>query len=145
MLSDPLTVKGLDLNASTTISTLTVGDFAITDVAPGKSVRKCSVAITTGGPAVLTISHSESNENKPAKTDRSLVRLDFLCKDVNGREMNAFAYAVIGIPRGAVDYQDPESPLSPRVVAEALIGALCGITASALSVTRLDKVLAGEP
>jgi hypothetical protein len=145
MLSDPLTIKGVSLSAHSTISPSGVDSFATTDVAPGRTVRQCSISAITGGPATLTISHSVSNDNKPAKTDRSLLRLDFLVKDSSGREMNAYAYAVVGIPRGAYYYNDGTQALSGVAVAQMLIGALCGVTASALDEARITRVLAGEP
>jgi len=144
MLSDPTTIKGISLAAHTTISVSTSDSYATIDVAPGKSVRKCSSSAVSGGPATLTISHSVSNDNKPAKTDRALVRIDYLVKDSEGREMNAYAYAVIGIPRGATMYNSQDEFESIMVV-QSLIGALSGITASALDETRITRVLAGEP
>jgi len=86
-----------------------------------------------------------SNDNKPAKTDRTLIRIDGLVKDVAGREMNAYAYMVAGIPRGAYYYADPETALEAIALVQGLLGAACGITASALDETRIARVLAGEP
>jgi len=145
MLSDPLTLKYLDLSSHTTVSVGSVGSFATVDVSPGKSVRQASGNGITAGPATLTIAHSVSNENKPAKTDRSLVRLDLLCKDALGREMTMFAYTVFGVPRDARTYSSDLDPVASVYLAQAMAGILCGITATALDESRVTRILAGEP
>jgi len=149
MLTDPLNVKSLSLPAHTAITVLSTDSFAVTDIAPGKSVRVGALASATGTPeANLTISHSVSNENKPSKTDRTLVRIDLKYKDLNGRELLAYAYMVVGIPRGAVD--PSFQPISVATLGSTLVSALLGVvavsaTAATLDETKILRILAGEP
>lgn len=150
MLPDPLSVKSLDLPAHTAITIITTDSFAVTDVSPGRTVRACSALTSLGGDnpkARLTISHSVSNENKPTKTDRVLVRLDADLFDVQGNPtLVGSAYLVLATPRGAYVDSAQTDGFSTRLLFETLLGVVCVSTsASTLSETNLDRIIAGEP
>lgn len=147
MLTDPLTVKHPTLSAASAITVATTESFATTDVAPGKSVRQCSSSFLTGGgnamPAILTIAHSVSNDNKPVLTDRTLIRFDNRVTNVAGAELNAYGYAVFGVPRGATDGNDAIDVV--RLV-QQLVGLLAvSPSAATLSSANILRILAGEP
>jgi len=150
MLTDPLNVKSLSLAAHTAITVLETQSFATVDVAPGKTVRKGLLTVASDPlPATLIISHSVSNENKPAKTDRTLIRFDVLTKDSQGVEMTAYAYLVLGVPRGTVNRSDG-SPWAVTDFRLGVLSALLGVTgvstsAATLDETKIDRVIAGEP
>ena len=150
MLADPFVLKTLSIAANTAITVGQTDSFVTIDPGAGRSVRSCkSYANSALGAATLTIAHSVSNENKPAVTDRHLMRLDFAVSDKEGRAMNAFAFALFGVPRGIWDVANDEAAdISTQAyqMATALIGALAVNPASAaLSTTRLSAFLAGEP
>jgi len=151
MLTDPLAIKTLSLVAHTAITVLETQNFAVVDISPGKSVRVGSLTVANDIlPAKLTISHSVSNENKPAKTNRTLVRFDIeTVPDSSGRMMSCYAYAVIGIPVGGVT-SDGATLISLAQYRQALVAALRGAlgvssSAATLDETKIDRVLAGEP
>jgi len=150
MLVDPLPVKCLSLGAASAISVLSTESFALLDLAPGKSVRKASAISPTGasGPATLTISHSVSKENGVIPTDRLLVRLDMdqlsLDSDIPSGNTKAFAYIVIGTPRGAFDSNG--AAFDSVVLFEALLGVVAvSPTAATLSNANLYRMRNGEP
>jgi len=150
MLADPFVLKSLSIVANTAITVGQTDSFVTIDPGAGRSVRACkSYSNNALGAAVLTIAHSVSNENKPAVTDRHLMRLDFAVNDKEGRAMNAFAFALFGVPRGIWDNANDEAADASSqsyAMACALIGALAVNPASAaLSSTRLGAFLAGEP
>jgi len=148
MLSDPLVIKVPTLSAHSALTIAESDSFARVDAGDGSARYTCpAVLISTGGsgsPATLKIAHSVSNENKPAKTDRTLARLDFLVKDAEGREMTAFVYAVVGVPRGALTSADGDE-LSALIMTQVLVGVLAvSSTAATLDETKLTRILAGE-
>jgi len=154
MLADPLVIKSPDLGAASAITVVETNSYALIDAGPGRSVRVCNPATFYGQncarPATLTISHSVSNENKPVKTNRSLIRLDFSLENSSGQELKAYAYAVIGAPEGTSLAAPMGDPITASecglALAQALIGALgTSSTAATLSSTKITRVLAGEP
>jgi hypothetical protein len=99
----------------------------------------------------MRISHSESNENKPEKTKRVLVRLDatnMIASD--GTDQQAFAYAVIGMPAKAAysnvaDATSASDPFTAVQLVQALIAALAvSNSAYTLDETRIPRLVAGE-
>jgi len=153
MLTDPLVVKSLDPTPATAVTVLDTNSYPIIDAGPGRSVRRCAAPAFGGGfsfirPATLTISHSVSGENGSTKTDRALLRLDFLIEDANGKELKMFAYAVFGIPQGTL-YADPTNPMTSTQVRNGLLGALSGLllsseTAATFDEAKFARVIAGE-
>lgn len=153
MLADPFVLKSLSVAANTAITVGATSSFVTIDPGAGRSVRKTSAMNGLGfslePEAVLTLAHSVSNENKPAVTDRHLMRLDVGVTDKEGRAMNAFAFALFGIPRGIYDLEGDTTIVGSTfslLMSNALIGALAVNPASAaLSTTRLAAFLGGEP
>jgi len=152
MLADPLVVKSLDPTPATAVAVLETNSYAMIDAGSGRSTRVCAFP-TMGNealvrPATLTISHSVSNENNPVKTDRTLIRFDFLIEDSAGKELKAYAYAVFGIPKGTL-YSQPDSLLSLMTLRNGMVGALAGALLTSESAATLDeakfvRIIAGE-
>jgi len=153
MLPDPI-----KFSAASGVASLI--DFAVTDLAPGKTTRiNTDAGVSSGGvtPSVLTISHSESKENGAIPTTRSLIRLDVDFPGFNlvgednvfsGERATAAVYMVVVHPKVA--------GLTPAVMAAIAKGFVSGLFASgteatydtiraALSSTYLERILAGEP
>lgn len=152
MLVDPLPVKSLSLVAHTAITVAETTNFAVTDVSPGRSVRRGFIgSFDATTPCDLIIAHSVSNENKPAKTDRTLVRLDVKLFTSAGQPVIASAYLVVAIPQGAfVTSASDANPFRSSVEGLEMIQTLLGAigvspTAATLSDTNLLRILAGEP
>lgn len=148
MLTDPLPVKSISLGAHSGITVLATDNFAVTDVAPGKSTRKCPALDRLAGcSGQLTISHSVSKENGAVPTDRLLVRMDVsgLTDSSGGGDRRAFAYLVVGVPRNSY-YDVHGTLLDPIDLVQLLLGAV-GVspTSAALSEVNLNRMLAGEP
>jgi len=151
MLTDPLVVKSLSINTAA-ITVTGTDSYATIDAGDGRSRRVCNAVSNTvllSMRGELTIAHSVSNENKPALTDRTLVRHDFVFPDKEGKELKGYAYVVIGIPRGIWDAGNEEiaSPVVTGIaMTSQLIGTLAVNPASAnLSSANLARILAGEP
>lgn len=148
MLPDPLILRGLNFSAATAAPFYGATSVAVTDVSPGRSVRR-GIYTVTGTPLELTISHSVSNENKPVKTDRHLVRLDVtLSSDAQNPskgDLTASAYLVVTVPRGAVDVN--ADGYDPYLLVSSLLGLLT-INSSTNNFDQRDKfnrIMAGEP
>nr|QDH88478.1 MAG: hypothetical protein H4Bulk46313_000003 [Leviviridae sp.] len=149
MLVDPLPVKSLSIGSHTAITVPVTDTFALVDLAPGKTVRKCPALSYNGvlAPAILTISHSVSKENGDVPTDRVLVRIDLsslrTATGVAGN-VKAYAYLVVGVPRGTLDTGN--YAFDPVALIQCLIGAVAvSPTAATLSELNLVRILAGEP
>jgi hypothetical protein len=150
MLVDPLPVKALAISAGTSITVSNTSSFALLDLAPGKSLRRCASTGFSGANTVadLTISHSASKENGITPTTRTLIRLDYpalsLSSDGGRGIIKAYAYLVVGAPQGA--YDDDGSPLDTKAMICQLLGTFAvSTTGSALSDVNLARILAGEP
>jgi hypothetical protein len=149
MLADPLVVKSLSLTAHTAITATETLSFPRIDAGDG-SAKYVLAPATIGGlvmpRAQIRIAHSVSNENKPALTDRTLIRLDVNGVDVDGRAMTGFIYTVIGMPRGFLEPGTSQNPVG--AYAQLLIPHL-GILATSVSTATLDetkilRIIAGE-
>lgn len=145
MLSDPLAVKILDTSVASSITVAETVSFATIDLSPGRSVRKC--AAIGNMPAQLTIAHTVSNENKPLKTDRTLVRLDYTCiSPATLVPVTAACYMVLAVPQGASVDTSTTDPLDPVVLVRGLLGVLAvSPSAATLSQANLLRIIAGEP
>jgi hypothetical protein len=104
MLTDPLKVNHITaVSAAAGVLTTTiyaVESYAVVDLAPGKTVRKCTSADGTVK-STLTISHSVSNENAPFLSDRTLIRFDQQrVNEETGKNVTASVYANIVHPQG---------------------------------------------
>lgn len=155
MLSDPLPLKRLSLAAHAAITVITTDSFARVDAGDGSARYVCQTAVVgdaagVSGESTLRISHSVSNEQKPVKTSRALIRLDIPVMGSNGSLLNSYAYAVIGVPQASlVDGDDGTTPITRAAVArdlvEYLVAALAvSSTAATLDETKIDRILAGE-
>lgn len=153
MLVDPLPVKTLNLSSASAITVVETNSFALVDLAPGKSVRRCAaiggaMAGMQNAAATLTIAHSQSKENGAVPTDRSLIRLDLdgLSKSTAEKGgLKAFAYLVVGAPRGAMSV-DGDDVFLPLQLVYTLLGTFAvSTTAATLSDANLSRILAGEP
>jgi len=68
------------------------------DISLGASTRRAEMA--DGTKVQLTIKHSQSNENKPVETVRTLVRFDFTkLNPVSLKPVTLSTYAVIALPQ----------------------------------------------
>jgi len=151
MLPDPLTVKAPVLNGTTALTLDTTESFAIIDVSPGRTVRQANLSALASTLSLLTISHSVSNENRPSKTDRHLIRLDtrFKAGIEDSREVTASAYCVVAVPRGA--YTETNGDPVDNNVVQHLLNILFGAMFTGSSNATLDsgakffRLLGGEP
>jgi hypothetical protein len=95
----------------------------------------------------MRVSHSVSNEFKPVKTKRVLLRLDVSGFTSPTQPAGAFAYVVIGMPETGL-YQNAaldDDPLDAVSLVQLLIGALAqSNSASTLDETRIPRLVAGE-
>lgn len=149
MLADPLAVKVLDTSVASAITVLSTLSFAVTDLSPGRSVRQGKNAvISANSPSHLTIAHSVSQENKPDKTDRLLVRYDQTCYSPSTLvPVTASAYLVVALPIGAkTDPVSDADPVTALPLVQTLLGALMvSPSAATISQANLIRMLAGEP
>jgi len=153
MLADPLVIKAPDLTAATAFTLANTNNFAMIDAGAGRSTRVMSNPQLGGEsmsrPATLTISHTVSNENNPVKTDRTLMRVDFLLEDSAGKELKAYAYAVVGVPRGTLYKAAGSDQSIDFSMGLAMLGVLVGVIASAEGANNFDetkvlRILNGE-
>jgi hypothetical protein len=144
MISDPLTLKALVGGSDVDVagaSTLTTRDIAL-----GRSVRSGNIVHISnpehmlGGKFTMTISHSESKENKGQITDRASVRLECLKTLETGESSVAQATLTVSSPRLGFGAEDIVS-----VVATLLGTLLVDQESSLLDFGILSRVLAGEP
>jgi hypothetical protein len=145
MLSDPLTVKSLDLSVASSISVFATASYAVTDISPGRSVR---IASASGAdmPAKLTIAHTVSNENKPVKTDRTLIRLDYTgYSPASAGPVVASAYMVVAIPQASLVAIDDNAIDASKLVQDLIGVVAVSPSAATLSRANLLRILAGEP
>jgi hypothetical protein len=113
--------------------------LALLDLSPGKTVRS---ALTSAGDRVtLTISHSESGENKGQITDRAAIRLEVRKDNVTDiGTVTAQATIVVSSPRNGFTSAEVTD------VYAALIATIMDDgtgTFSALS--PISRIVAGEP
>jgi hypothetical protein len=155
LLSDPLSLKSLSIAAATAITVVETNSFVTIDAGAGKSIRKAAAfSFTTGFPNVvpaqLTLAHSTSSENKPLITNRHMGRLDFSFKNREGDPLQAFIFFVAGIPAGGIYGDDGTTNVPESTIGYALASNLVGLMAvnpssAALSATRINSLMAGEP
>jgi len=142
MISDPIVLRVLlagpaDLDGVKTLSTR--------DLSLGKTVRSAVVdavvsGSTLGGIMTMTISHSESRENKGQTTDRTSVRLECLKTLETGESSVAQATLTVSSPRLGFVARDIEDLVA------TLLGTLVGEqAANTISFSILGRVLDGEP
>lgn len=105
MLTDPIQIAIPSAAEVTAIRTGTASvvathvGLAVTDVSPGGTKR---VGVLGGDSITLSIVHSTTKENAPYVTTRSVIRLDHVRVDVNGKPVTLSAYVVIPVPQGTV-------------------------------------------
>lgn len=161
MLSDPLYLGAVVSGAPTPTvginTTLTVTiPFATVATGAGSSKRKASGVqglLSLVGDAeeaiddlILSTAHSETKENSPYKTDRTLVRLDCSRVDTDGRIVTASVYEVKVLPRSSLFTADDVARLSRILSVFTLNGpssSSSDFTATALD-TTLERLLSGE-
>jgi len=159
MLSDPLsialgTVGGRNnlVNAWLGRDHGTVGGFDsnlplhINDIGPGSSQRVYDDGTSKW---TLTISHSETSENKPLLTRRTLIRFDKEFIDTaSGRTIKASAYIVCALPVSADFIVGNMAELARSLAFILLFGPSVddgGQVGPAANDNTLERVLAGEP
>jgi hypothetical protein len=155
MLTDPLPIKTVTLSAHSAVTVGATHSFARVDAGDGSARYVDATALLSGivvlnGPSVLRTAHSVSNENKPTKTNRTLIRLDIPLLGLGREMLGAYCYSVIGIPAtNMLDPTDGETIVTPATIGVALtnflVGALaCSSTAATLDETKIARILAGE-
>lgn len=150
MLNDPMYIA-TELNPgqiATTSNYSGMNVFRLTDVAPGRSVRE---GVLGGFPASLTISHSQTKENAPFATTRSVIRLDRkVYSESIGKTATLSAYLVVAQPVMAEATPETAAALARALAAQCLFG----IQTSSVSTEAVDgtvisdflvRVLSGEP
>jgi len=151
MLTDPLLVRRLSLASHSAVSNPYSESYALTDIAPGKSTRKCGTpnGMPSSVQSTLTIAHSVSKENAPVPTNRLLVRIDYdgLQAAPDGPSTGkCFAYLVIGNLQGAGFDDGGWNPWDTLRSFETLLGVTAVLpTAATLSEANIVRMIAGEP
>jgi hypothetical protein len=140
MLADPLTVSYLDGDPG--VTTDANASLTLKDLQLGKTVR--SAQYSTGGVlphgvVTMTISHSESRENKGQTTDRAAVRLE--CRKTLDSGEASIAQATLTVSSPRLGYTADEI----LVLVRSLLGTLCANDADDNQFANLARVLAGEP
>lgn len=152
MLTDPMTILLMPGSIPTEVvfNSPVTADLALLDLAPGKTVRQCRNLIATGDRSILSISHSESKENKGQVTDRSAIRLECRKTLEDGAESVAQVTISASFPRRGFTTEEMLK------IAKALIGAMIARAAVGdeksdpdnpnimLDWTPLSRVLEGE-
>jgi len=150
MLTDPFVLRAPSLAAHSALTGADTCSLPRTSEQGGVSVYGPTITSGIGDKLTLKISHSESNENKPMKTRRVLVRLDVTGVTDGGQEGVAFAYAVIGMPertlvKNAANASAGDDPVTDLWLTEMLIGALAvNNSSNVLDETRIPRLLNGE-
>jgi len=147
MFTDPFVIKAPTLSAHSAITVSETISLARVQEQGGASLYGPSV-VTNGHTLSMRVSHSESNENKPIKTKRVLVRLDFGGFTKSLQPGVAFAYLVIGMPLGGlldVPSIADGAELTALQMAQMLVGAVAvSSTAATLDETKVPRLSAGE-
>jgi len=141
MFNDPLSLNATDATGGTD----TVGDFALMDLGPGSSVRVGSISGLTGK-AQLSISHSESKENKGQITDRTAVRLQ--CRRTLDTGVDVVAQATMTFSSPRVGFTVAEVALIVDTLTSSLRSSfdLSNVPATSVSVaSTVARLAAGEP
>lgn len=140
MLTDPLPVFCLSVPSDLSYVVPSLATVALTDLAPGRTVRIASGLFGTSK-ETLTISHSESAENKGIVTDRIAIRFESRRANPPGADVVAQATLTVSSPRAAF------SDLEVLTIVRYLIGTVClkTDTRDSLDFVTLARILAGEP
>jgi len=139
MLQDPLYLSRLNPGAPDPSLVTADGAVVTFDVAPGKSVRVLNPFM--GGKATLSISHSESKENKGQITDRTAFRFEVRRTLESGQDVVAQATLTVSSPRNGFDADEVQ------VLAQIVLGTLSsnGRIDLECDMGVLQRILAGEP
>lgn len=152
MLADPLYVGRVTPSKWTAIEdaldavTFTdVDRLAVTDLSPGATQRQYSI---DGVKHRMSINHSQTKENAPLVTDRSVIRME--TQKVNaelGKTVTAAAYLVVAAPTGGDFTEDEILELVWTLLHFALIGDVNsdGTAKNETSNQALRRILTGEP
>lgn len=121
-------------------------NLPVLDFGDGATKRKVLLAdgVTTNS---MTVSHSQSKENAPYLTDRSLIRLDSVKVDsVTGKPVTMSAYIVVALPQGNTFSQNDAKYLALSLAHFVLAGPLNdgGTRYDAVPGDTLTRILAGE-
>jgi len=118
MLTDPLVIQQSDYNeVVVTYNATTLVSLPLIDVAtPGRTVRAWEASGLKG---LLTVSHSETKENKPYGTKRVNVRNETTKVDSNGISVTQAVQVTQIFPKSAVFTESDQN-----VIVEMLLGAL---------------------
>lgn len=149
MLIDPLyigTVPATELlsTAYTAGVFSSARQYATIDISPGSSKR---ILVSATEKGLMTISHSQTKENAPYVTNRSVVRFDLQKVDAAGKTVTLSAFAVIAQPIGG-GFTDADALSLARTLGAFLYTGKSFVV-PAMNKTVLDdtmsRVLAGEP
>lgn len=155
MLPDPQFVSTIDSTTGGTLVKHTVSQFALVDAGNGRARRVASANLFAAGAvglSTLSISHSVSKENKTIPTDRTMIRLDtpLFAGSADGQAVNAYAYIVVGVPRGPLF---GNTAIAPGTVPVRLVETMFGCVladyyplddTTLLGNNTLLRVIAGE-
>jgi len=148
MLADPLSIPNslaIAIGSNDAAPTPTVEvQLRTFDAALGRSVRvgNLSTLITGAHKATMTISHSESKENKGILTDRSATRLEVRKSSADSPDVIAQATLTVSTPRSSFTAAEVKS------ITLALMSFLTiqsDGTDYVFNTEMLDRILAGEP
>jgi hypothetical protein len=150
MLTDPFVLKAPNLGAHTTLTASETISLARVQEQGGVAAYGPSLLVN-GQKVAMKVSHSESNENKPDRTRRVMVRLDVTGVTPDGSPSTAFAYAVFGLPDKGVyaSVASAAADASDTVDSNTLLNLLVGVLAVSNSAyttdeTRVPRLMAGE-
>nr|QDH87564.1 MAG: hypothetical protein H2Bulk35297_000002 [Leviviridae sp.] len=143
MLSDPIQIVDAS-DLSTTISGIsTVTDFAL--IPNGANGTTKRVHVVDDEVTTLSISRSESKENAPYVTNRTVQRLDFQKVDPSGKKVVLSCYVVVAAPLSDLF---TTAMIKKHVMSACLFAAFGGNNANTLVINpnndHLDRVLQGE-
>lgn len=151
MLTDPLKIAiptatevAAIRSAVTGVSPSNVASAAIIDVAPGSTQRQglFSTSIFKTG-----IGHSNTKENAPYVTTRSLMRLDQVRTDSLGKSVTLSAYGVVAVPQGTLFTTAEVLSHAQALAVFMLLGSMSSALANYGNgnSTDLSRIINGEP
>jgi len=156
MLTDPFVLKAPTLSSHTALTGYQTLSLPRVQEQGGASIYgpvAATISSNGGLKVSMKVSHSESNENKPSKTRRVMVRLDVTGVAPDGSPKSAFAYFVMGFPDigiyGTTGYavgdEDGTGALQDWQLLQLLIGALAVSNSGyTLDETRITRLMSGE-
>jgi len=153
MLNDPLKLArtyGLEASIQTALHAIASDQllvFRLADLGPGSSMRVTEPS--SGDKFVLKITHSETKENTPYPTTRTVLRLDRKRTTSEGVGIQESAYLVIASPTVEGVMDSTSAALLARDLALFVLTGGADITNTKIALSASDgelaRLLAGEP